>query len=113
MAIAPVERSAVTCDAGTPLGSCLFIQHCAENAPTLPEPLWHAAASNLGIVHGGAPYFDEISRSHSGYTREATRKKLERAQFAKAPISCRVIEKRGFSCPNMRATVSTPRSVLI
>ena len=86
---APPKSSSVdTSDAFAMMGSgsaqelmdgCAFLQYCRDEAQSLPEPMWHAAISNLALTADGQEMIHEISRPYPGYTYAETRKKYENA----------------------------------
>jgi len=41
---------------------CLFMQHCRDNAKTLPENLWYAMITNLAVFEGGSKAIHALSR---------------------------------------------------
>lgn len=89
------------------LESCAFLQHCATDAKTLPEPEWRAMIEML--VFFGAPgeaKIHELSQPYPTYSEEATNKKINNAVEAigekqLGPYTCAKIQQSsGFNCPS-------------
>ena len=79
---------------------CSFINHCREQAETLPEPLWQAMITNLAVFEGGRALIHEYSRPYPGYSERQTDEKLRRfMKSGTGPVTCEVIEQRGYKCP--------------
>ena len=104
----PVERHEV--EGGDQPGlklvakTCSFINHCRENAETLPEPLWQAMIGNLSFFKGGDELIHEYSKPYPGYSPEETDEKIKRYKAAGyGPITCEVIESRGYTCPRKKS----------
>lgn len=75
---------------------CAWMQHCHDDAETLPEPEWYAMLSILGRCENGEELAHEWSRPYSGYSERETEKKLEHALTAAGPVTCqRVFELTG------------------
>ena len=101
---APVDTS----DAFAMMGSgsaqelmhgCEFLQHCRDEAQLLPEPMWHAAITNLALTMDGQEMVHEISRPYPQYSYAETQKKFENAVKANKPHTCKYIQERlGFQC---------------
>jgi hypothetical protein len=88
----------------TPLGKCLFMQHCHQAAAGLEEPLWHAAACNLAVCEGGREAFHAMSkRDAARYNPEETDRKFDRAVKEGKPHTCEKIKELGFPCPQLRS----------
>lgn len=87
------------------LESCNFVQHCRDDAETLPEPHWWSLCDILSFFgEPGRQKAHELSQPYPKYTEAETNKKLEYAKEAKdkdiGPHTCTHIEKTlGFSCP--------------
>ncbi len=67
------------------MDSCEFLQHCRNDAQNLPEPMWHAAITNLALTSDGQEMIHEISRPYPGYSYAETQKKYENAVKANKP----------------------------
>jgi len=52
--------------------SCVFLQHCRDDAENLPEPVWYAAITNLAQTADGESVIHEISSPYPGYTHAET-----------------------------------------
>ena len=83
----PVERHEV--EGGDQPGlklvakTCSFINHCRENAETLPEPLWQAMIGNLSFFKGGDELKDRFElKASDAHALLSGFKKLSRS-FAK------------------------------
>lgn len=84
-----------------PLSQCQFMQHCADHAQTLAEPLWLAAATNAAKAPGGRAYFHFLSKlDPSRYDAPATDRKFDHAMTLQ-PFSCLRLVDDGFPCPKM------------
>lgn len=81
---------------------CAFLQHCAQNAATLPEHDWYAMIANLAVFEGGGDVIHALSKSYPNYSYEETQRKI--AHFMESgtkPMTCRTIAEKGFVCPRM------------
>lgn len=105
----PVEPAAVT---PAPKGArkglavvgkrCLFMQHCRDNAKTLPENLWYAMITNLAVFEDGGKAIHALSREYPKYSRAETEDKI--AHFLNSgtkPMTCAKIAESGFKCPRL------------
>ena len=80
---------------------CEFLLYCEKNAKTLSEPLWYAMLSNLcRLGKEGRRLAHQLSEPYPGYTKAETDKKLDHAEEASGPITCKKIAKEGFRCPS-------------
>ena len=78
---------------------CVFLQHCRDNAESLPEPVWYAAITNLAQTADGESVVHEISSPYPRYTHEETQRKYIHAAQENKPVTCRFIkEQLGFDC---------------
>ena len=81
------------------MDGCAFLQHCRDEAQNLPEPMWHAAITNLALTSDGQEMIHEISKPYPGYSYAETQKKFENAVKANKPHTCRFIQEHlGFQC---------------
>jgi len=64
------------------LSGCAWLRHCRDDAAKLPEPSWYAMLSIVGRCEGGEAAAHDLSKSHAGYTREETNRKLKQALTA-------------------------------
>lgn len=81
-------------------GKCAFIDHCIEDAATLPEPMWHAMISIVAVTEDGQKKVHEWSEAYPGYSYDQTEEYYERAAKMSRPCSCRYIRDFfGFDCP--------------
>ena len=81
-------------------GKCAFIDHCIDNAATLPEPMWHAMISIVALTEDGQEKVHEWSEAYPGYSTSQTEEYYERAAKMSRPCSCRYIRDFfGFDCP--------------
>ena len=53
---------------------CFFLQHCRDDAESLPEPVWYAAITNLAQTADGESIIHEISSPYPRYTYEETQR---------------------------------------
>jgi len=87
------------------LESCAFLQHCQEDAATLPEPWWWSMVHILAVFgEPGQGKIHELSKPYPGYTEKETDQKIEEALKAAdkdvGPHTCLFIEQDlGFDCP--------------
>ena len=101
---APVETSDVFAMMGSGsaqelMDGCEFLRHCRDEAKTLPEPMWHAAITNLALTADGQAMIHEISKPYPAYTYAETQKKYEYAVKANKPHTCKYIQEHlGFHC---------------
>jgi hypothetical protein len=51
-------------DTPTVLSECLFLNHCRDNAATLPEPLWHKMIGITAHLTEGDAITHELSKNH-------------------------------------------------
>lgn len=72
---------------------CTFLQHCRDDAETLPEPEWYAAITNLAQTADGESIVHEISSPYPGYTREETQRKYVHAAQENKPVTCEYIKE--------------------
>ena len=78
---------------------CGFLQHCRDDAESLPEPVWYAAITNLAQTADGESVIHEISSPYPRYTYEETQRKYIHAAQENKPVTCRYIKERlGFDC---------------
>lgn len=71
---------------------CAFINHCVEDAATLPEPEWYAALTIACRCENGEEICHQISEGYPGYDDEQTELKIEHALSDTGPMTCIVIE---------------------
>jgi P4 family phage/plasmid primase-like protien len=86
------------------LEHCAFIQHCRDNAVTLPEPFWWSMVHCLSVFgEQGRKKIHELSKTYPGYSNEETNKKIKEAEKVAnkdvGPHTCLFIEQGGFVCP--------------
>ena len=90
-------------------GKCAFIDHCIENAATLPEPMWHAMISIVAVTEDGQEKVHEWSEAYPGYSTSQTEEYYKRAVKMSRPCSCRYIRDFfGFDCPAQGCGVRAP-----
>ncbi|WP_082020848.1 phage/plasmid primase, P4 family [Candidatus Soleaferrea massiliensis] len=81
---------------------CLFVQHCRDNAKTLPEHDWYSMITNLAVFEGGDLVIHTLSKPYPGYKRAETQEKINHfLESGTKPITCRRIAEKGFVCPKM------------
>jgi len=81
---------------------CQFIQHCRDNAATLPENLWYAMITNLAVFDDGSKAIHELSKSHPKYSRAETSNKITHfIDSSTKPMTCAKIAELGWTCPNL------------
>ena len=80
--------------------SCLFLQHCRDDAVSLSEHDWYAMITNLAPFTGGAQLIHEWSKPYPGYSENNTQKKINHfLESGTNPITCRTICEKGYKCP--------------
>ena len=80
----------------------MFIQHCRENAKTLPEHDWYAIISNLAVFEGGDRLIHALSKPYPKYSHKETQDKINHfLESGTKPITCRTIAEKGFRCPKL------------
>lgn len=80
---------------------CDFLKHCKENAASLSEPEWYAAASIVGRFENGRAQFQALSKSHADYSVAKTDEKLDQSLGSAGPRTCKGIQAlwgKCFSC---------------
>lgn len=79
--------------------SCVFLQHCRDDAENLPEPVWYAAITNLAQTADGDSVIHEISSPYPGYTHAETQRKYIHAAQENKPVTCEYIKNHlRFNC---------------
>lgn len=82
------------------LRSCLFMQHCKDDAKSLSEPEWFAMISNLAGFDGGVSKIHELSKPYPRYSERETQAKIDHIlNSGIGPITCETIYGYGFKCP--------------
>ena len=88
---------------------CAFMQHCQEDAGSLPEPEWYAMISNIVLASDGVEAVHVLSEPYLGYAPEETERKIRHALEQKKPHTCRYIrEHLGYDCPAEGCGVKAP-----
>lgn len=78
---------------------CEFLRYAYVNRASLSETFWHATLSNLASIRPGGPELcHKFSQGHPGYSVAETNKKILSAINGSGPITCKVIQEKGFSC---------------
>ena len=84
------------------LERCAFIQHCRDNAATLPEHDWYSMITNLAVFEGGDRAIHELSAGYPGYKAAETQSKIRHfLASGTRPITCKSIAEKGFVCPRL------------
>lgn len=103
--LVPVERKS-----GTEKGidqvmqSCVFMQHCRDDAASLSEHDWYAMITNLAPFEGGTKMIHDLSAPYPGYSEGNTQKKINHfLESGTNPITCKTICEKGFKCPKFAA----------
>jgi len=101
----PLARMGFTSEADLRfvLERCLFMEHCRQQAASLPEPLWYAMICNLApFGAAGRAAIHKLSRPYPRYSRRETEAKITHAlRSAPGPTTCATIAEMGFVCPAM------------
>lgn len=93
------------------IDGCAFIQHCRDDAATLPEPEWYAMLTNIARAKDGLQAAHELSAPYPRYSQAETTKKYAHARGNPAPQSCEYIRSIGFTgCPAGGCGVKNPAS---
>ena len=93
------------------IGRCRFLQHCRDDAATLPEPEWYAAVCILAREYGGPALIHQLSKPHPGYSYRETQEKIEHCLLDQpGPLKCATI--RGFWDCGLRCGVGSPAQLL-
>ena len=81
---------------------CLWLQHCREDAQTLPEPEWYGMFSIVGHCQNGKTLAHELSAPYPNYSPEETEDKLQQALNNSGPRTCQNINDmtNGRFCQN-------------
>lgn len=80
--------------------SCVFMQHCRDDAAGLSEPDWYAMITNLALFEGGTKMIHELSAPYPDYSEDNTQKKINHfLESGTKPITCKTICEKGFKCP--------------
>ena len=91
------------------ISRCPFMQHCQEDAGSLPEPEWYAMISNIALASDGIETVHILSEPYLGYTPGETERKIRHALEQKKPHTCRYIrEHLGYDCPVEGCGVKAP-----
>ena len=95
--------------AGRILDRCAFMQHCRDDADTLPEPEWFAMITNIALASDGEEAVHTLSEPYGDYSYEETSSRIRRALEQKKPHTCRYIrECLGHHCPPGGCGVKAP-----
>ena len=103
--LSPVERKAgMEKGIDMVMRSCVFLQHCRDDAASLPEHDWYAMITNLAPFEGGTDLIHKLSAPYPGYTEAGTQKKVNHfLESGTNPITCKTICEKGFKCPKYAA----------
>ena len=81
---------------------CLFMQHCKDNAKTLPEHDWYAMITNLAVFENGERAIHLLSKAYPKYKYSETQEKIRHfLDSGTKPITCAKIAEKGFVCPKI------------
>lgn len=81
---------------------CLFMQHCKDNAKTLPEHDWYAMITNLAVFEDGERAIHLLSKAYPKYKHSETQDKIHHfLDSGTKPITCAKIAEKGFVCPKI------------
>lgn len=88
---------------------CAFIQHCVDDAATLPEPDWYAFLSIAARCKDGRAMAHKHSEPHPEYSYSETEAKIEHALKDTGPFRCATIQKvKSKFCRGCEAGVTSP-----
>ena len=100
----PEKKSGTGMGLDAVMRACLFLQHCRDNAATLPEHDWYAMITNLSVFQGGTALIHQLSAPYPGYRENDTQKKINHfLDSGTGPITCQTISEKGFQCPKLAA----------
>jgi len=74
------------------LAGCSWMQHCKDDAASLPEPEWYRMLSIVGRCKDGNRIAREMSQPHAKYSAVETEDKLQQAMGAAGPATCAFVE---------------------
>ena len=75
------------------LDGCPWMQHCQNDAATLPEPEWYRMLTVVARCHEAERWAHELSKGYSRYSRQETARKLRQASSDNiAPVTCLYIQ---------------------
>lgn len=80
------------------LEGCLFLKHCRENQPVIPEYQWYAMQSVVARLDDGRELVHEYSALHPKYNHYETELKIDQALTASGPRTCRNIDSLWGGC---------------
>jgi len=103
--------TALPSDAGARINleHCAFLQHCRDQAASLPEPQWMDMISNLCRFSDGNDLIHDLSRGHPNYTPQETNGKIAHLRMSSGPVTCEKIRADGFKgCPRDGCGVKAP-----
>jgi putative DNA primase/helicase len=93
------------------LRRCAFMEHCRENAASLPEHDWYAMISNLAVFEGGDKVVHTLSARYPKYKHAETQEKINHfLESGTKPMTCKTIAEKGFVCPRMGTDACTCKS---
>jgi hypothetical protein len=72
------------------VNGCAWLQHCRDDAATLPEPEWYGMLGILGRGVDGVQIAHEWSAPYPRYSKDETAKKLQHA-LQHGPLTCSTI----------------------
>jgi hypothetical protein len=72
------------------VAGCAWLQHCRDDARTLPEPEWYGMLGIVGRCVDGAQIAQEWSAPYPRYSKDGTTKKLQHA-LQHGPLTCSTI----------------------
>lgn len=95
------------------IDNCAFIQHCRDDAASLPESDWFAMVSNLCRLQGGGDIIHQFSRPYAGYSVEEADRKIKHCLEDSGPHTCQYIQDEvGFGgCPSGGCGVKAPAAM--
>lgn len=71
---------------------CAFMQHCRDNASSLPEEHWYAMITQLAKETGGISMIHQLSKGYPKYSKAETDAKILHASDTTGPRSCKKIK---------------------
>jgi putative DNA primase/helicase len=85
-------------DSKAVLSECEFLKWCGTNQADVNEENWYKMLSITSRLENGAELSHNYSEQHPGYTHAETEMKIEHAQTASGPRTCKNIEKSFDKC---------------
>ncbi len=73
---------------------CPWVQHCVDDAASLPEPEWYSLLTLLTFCQDGLAHAQDWSKGHPEYSEAATLSKFRHANDSPGPFTCSGIREK-------------------